>query len=122
MFRVWFRFVCYSCNGKQVYLLGIPNKNLVSTKEGQLIYFTSAPNKKILVIPQRNGLLLKWEMPVWLRKHNALFGAGRLHIKYRISTHTEKLSSGEKFSFCVGQVLTSRQDSQFVEKQNLCLS
>ena len=80
----------------KVFLFGLANKNLVSTKKGQQVYFTSAPNKKILVIPKRICLLWEREMPVWLRNNNTLFGGGQLRIKHRISTLTEKFSSGEK--------------------------
>jgi len=80
-----------------VFIFGIANQNLVSKKR-QLVYTTSAPNKDILVIPKKNGLSWEWEMPVWRRKHNTLFGGGQLLINYRISAHTEKILLGKKSS------------------------
>ena len=92
--------ICLSFFQRQskVLIFGTAKRNLISKKR-QLVYTTSAPNKNVLVIPQKNGLLWEWEMPVWLQKHNTVFGAGQLCIKYRISAHLEKLLLREKVQF-----------------------
>jgi len=82
----------------KLFIFGMVKKNLVSKKR-QLVYTISAPNKSILVIPKNNGLLWEWAMPVLWRKHKTLFGGGHLHIKYRISAHTEKILLGKKVQF-----------------------